>query len=47
MGIIFYYKLGMVLVSWDVLFFYEIVYNCNFICGVFVVDGGINIEEFC
>ncbi|XP_068748665.1 putative diacyglycerol O-acyltransferase Mb3154c [Montipora capricornis] len=44
-GIISYHKLGMVLASRDVPFLHETAHNRNFICGVFVVDGGIDIEE--
>lgn len=38
-----YYRLGRVLASWDVPFLHETEYNRNFINGLFVVDGPIDL----
>ena len=40
-----YYRLGRVLASWDVPFLHETEYNRNFINGLFVVDGSIDLTE--
>lgn len=43
--IISYYKLGRVLASRDVPFLHETEYNRNFINGLFVVEGDIDLDE--
>ncbi|KAK2574271.1 putative diacylglycerol O-acyltransferase [Acropora cervicornis] len=43
--IISYYKLGMVLESNDVPFLHENEHNRNYICGLFVVNGVIDVKE--
>jgi len=43
--IISYYKLGRLLASRDVPFLHETEYNRNFINGLFVVEGDIDLDE--
>lgn len=42
--IISYYKLGRLLASHDVPFLHETEYNRNFINGLFVVDGNVDLD---
>ena len=40
-----HYRLGRLLASWDVPFLHETEYNRNFINGLFVVDGSLDLSE--